>query len=234
MEKKIIFLSDTHEQQHNLPELPEADFLIHCGDATWVGDPGPIAKFGAWMASLKQIKHKIFVAGNHDIAFEEQPAIARTLLGPGCIYLQDELLELDGLRIYGSPWQPFFCSWAFNIKDPAKRAEKWAMIPQDLDILITHGPPCGRLDGEKNTGEQLGCQELALRVMEVQPRIHAFGHIHEGYGVREDHNTTYINASIFKNSIGKLLNSPLIVSYDTESRKILNIDQIGIGVDRTW
>ena len=156
--------------------------------------------FNRWFVGLSH-KRKIFVAGNHDWLFEKDNDLARRLLDPGIIYLQDSSIEIDGLKIYGSPWQPRFFDWAFNLNRGPEMAEKWAMIPDDIDILITHGPPHGILDlvPRKGWDENTGCEELRKRVEQIAKfgrlKLHVFGHIHCGYGVHEEFGVKFVNAS---------------------------------------
>ncbi|XP_049961164.1 metallophosphoesterase domain-containing protein 1 [Schistocerca serialis cubense] len=112
-----------------------------------------------------------------------------------CIYLQDEELVVYGLKIYGTPWQPEFCKWAFNVPRGAPCLEKWNKIPDDTDILVTHTPPIGHGD-LCCSGVRAGCVELLTTVQQrVKPKYHVFGHIHEGYGITSDGKVIYINAS---------------------------------------
>lgn len=187
---RIVCLSDTHNQQI---DTPDGDILIHAGDATVRGTHEEILEFNAWFSLLPH-KHKIFVAGNHDWLFETNPVMARALLDKNIVYLQDKAVEIDGIRIYGSPWQPRFYDWAFNLDRGREMAEKWEMIPPDTDILITHGPPSGILD-RTAYGDLAGCEELIKKVIEIRPKAHIFGHIHEGYGSLEDFGVQFINAS---------------------------------------
>jgi Icc-related predicted phosphoesterase len=112
------------------------------------------------------------------------------------IYLQDRAIELNGVKFYGSPWQPEFCNWAFNLsRDTGELGDKWAMIPEDTDVLITHGPPMGILD-KCDHGKRVGCEELFNEVTHrVKPKIHVFGHIHEEYGTHKTDDTLFVNAS---------------------------------------
>ena len=93
-------------------------------------------------------------------------------------YLCDESLTLDGVKFYGSPWQPRFFDWAFNKDRGAPLKAIWDKIPLDTDVLITHGPPHGILD---LTFDKIkaGCEELLLAVQRIKPKVHVFGHIHE-------------------------------------------------------
>ena len=120
----------------------------------------------------------------------------------GGVYLEDEAVEAAGLRFYGAPWQPFFCDWAFNLARGAPCRERWRRIPAACDVLVTHGPPLGRGDrviGPKRPGGgdlRVGCVDLLDEVQaRVRPRVHVFGHVHEGYGATSDGTTDFINAS---------------------------------------
>ncbi len=194
---KIICISDTHNCNENIA-VPDGDILIHAGDSTTRGTPDEIEKFGAWFSNLPH-KYKIFIAGNHDFFFEDDgldPKVIE-LFFPNCIYLQDSFVEIEGLKIYGSPWQPRFYDWAFNLNRGAELAEKWKLIPPDTDILITHGPPFGILDEvpRKYFVENTGCEELRKVVETVKPKLHIFGHIHCGYGQTEQFGVKFVNAS---------------------------------------
>lgn len=190
---RIVLLSDTHERHREL-DVPDADLLLHAGDATMNGNYDAIRDFDDWLASLPHA-HKIFVAGNHDRTFESAPEKARPLV-KHATYLQDAGATVGGIRIWGSPWQPEFMSWAFNLERGAPLREKWALIPPDTDILVTHGPPLGHGDQLAHGDEgRVGCEELALRIVALDIRLHVFGHIHEGYGVTQNALTLHANAS---------------------------------------
>lgn len=188
---RIVCLSDTHGF-HGRLRVPEGDLLVHAGDFSMAGRPDEIQLFDRWLGTLPHA-HKVVVAGNHDFLFERDPLQARALLG-NAIYLQDGLLELGGLRIWGSPWQPWFFDWAFNLARGPELAAKWALIPDGIDVLVTHGPPAEILD-RTASNEEVGCHDLSLALQRVRPRLHVFGHIHEGYGRVERDGTTYVNAS---------------------------------------
>lgn len=189
---KIVCLSDTHNAHQNL-RVPPGDVLIHAGDATVNGTIDEVAAFSRWFESRPH-KVKIFVAGNHDWLFETDPARARKILGDQVIYLQDEMVEIENLKIYGSPWQPRFFDWAFNLERGREMREKWRSIPAGTDVLITHGPPFGILD-ETPAGDRAGCEELRKKVEEIRPRLHVFGHIHHGYGTAERFDARFVNAA---------------------------------------
>jgi len=188
---RIAVISDTHMAHEGL-EIPDADVIVHAGDFCGHGTLEEVEVFAAFFRALPH-RHKIMIAGNHDWPLERTPNEARELLA-GCGYLQDEAVAIDGVNFYGSPWQPRFLDWAFNLDRGPLLAEKWALIPNDTDVLITHGPPRGHGDVCFN-GERAGCADLLRRVRDVQPKFHLFGHIHEGHGRYEDGATTFINAS---------------------------------------
>jgi len=193
---KIVCLSDTHNCNEKIV-VPDGDILIHAGDATIRGTEMEVEQFLRWYSALPH-KHKIFVAGNHDWLYETNNRFARLLTANFKItYLQDSFTEIEGLKIYGSPWQPRFFDWAFNLMRGAELAEKWKLIPSDADILITHGPPFGILDEvpRKYWIENTGCEELRKKVEEIRPKAHIFGHIHCGYGQTEQFGVKFINAS---------------------------------------
>ena len=196
---RIVCLSDTHNCNDQI-DVPDGDILIHSGDATINGTVEEIRRFNAWFSGLPH-KRKIFVAGNHDWLFETDNRLARILLDKEIIYLEDTSVEIEGLKIYGSPWQPHFYDWAFNLNRGVEMAEKWDAIPNDIDILITHGPPNGFLDEvPRRYGiENAGCEELRKKVEEIAAlgrlKLHIFGHIHCGYGSSDQFGVKFINAS---------------------------------------
>jgi predicted phosphodiesterase len=191
---RLVIASDTHSL-HDAVTVPDGDVFIHAGDLTNVGELAEIRDVGKWLRRLPH-RHKIVIAGNHDFGFEREPALAQKLIGTGdgISYLQDSAITIGRVHFWGSPWQPWFYDWAFNLQRGAEIARKWNLIPRDTNVLITHGPPMAILDCAH--GEHLGCADLWKRVTDIAPKIHVFGHIHEGSGVEERDGTTYVNASI--------------------------------------
>ena len=199
----ISFISDTHTKHKQL-NLPGGDLLIHSGDLSNRGSFNDLEDFLLWFGK-QDYKHKIFIAGNHDFCFQDSPARCKQILkeheeyNGNIIYLEDSGCTIEGLKIWGSPWQPEFYSWAFNLPRGKKLAEKWSLIPEDTDILITHGPPYGFLDevryNNNSRDKHQGCQDLMDRVAIIKPKIHCFGHIHEQYGFCDYNGTKFINAS---------------------------------------
>jgi predicted phosphodiesterase len=190
---RIVAISDTHLRM-DAADVPDGDLLIHAGDLTMHGRLAEIARAGAWLRALPH-RRKIVIAGNHDFAFEDAPGDARDALGGGLTYLEDDGVTIDGIRFWGSPWQPRFFDWAFNLDRGAPLAAKWGLIPDATDVLVTHGPPAGLLDLTVS-GEHVGCADLLHRVKALRPRVHIFGHIHEAAGVLTNEATTFVNASI--------------------------------------
>lgn len=188
---RIVCLSDTHNLGTRL-SVPAGDLLLHAGDLTNRGLAGDVDEAACWLRSLPH-RHKVVIAGNHDFLFEEQPEWAREKM-VGLTYLQDESVDVEGLRIFGSPWQPWFHNWAFNLRRGEPLREVWARIPDNSDMVITHGPPKGILD-LCSDGFRAGCEELLPRLRAVRPGLHLFGHIHEGYGAVLQEGTWFVNAS---------------------------------------
>lgn len=209
---KITFLSDTHSK-HDLVELPGGDVLIFSGDFMTSGYyPDEINQFTKWI-SKQDYKYKICIAGNHDRCCEAYPLYTvkdmfEKYYDDGVRYVFNEMIEIEGLKLYGTPYQPYFCNWAFNVPDEDKLYEIYKQIPEDLDILITHCPPYDILDKSHlprpyyhTTGEEpLGSQILSKVLDELgehRPRYHIFGHIHgDGGKIVGKDGTVYINASV--------------------------------------
>lgn len=187
----IVCVSDTHAN-HWQTVVPDGDVLLYAGDMTRRGDLEDVHDFNRWLGKLPH-RHKVVICGNHDFCFEREPDLARPLI-TNATYIQDETVVVEGIRIYGSPWQPWFFNWAFNAHRGNPIAEKWAKIPTDTDILITHGPVRKVLD-MTCTGQHVGCDDLLARIREVKPRLHVCGHIHEAGGVERHGETLSVNAS---------------------------------------
>lgn len=223
---EITFISDTHSRHTDITkDLPGGDLLLHSGDFMNSGvKQNEMFSFCDWFNKLDEYDSKIFIAGNHDILFEQSPTFVKgALSGYKWIdYLQDEEIIVNGVKIYGSPWQPEFYNWAFNLprRGPGL-SSRWENIPNDTDILITHGPPQGILDisGPPYSQGDLGCELLRVRVDELKPKIHVFGHIHGSYGYKFINGTHFINASVL-NEQYEYKNKPLTVKWDKESNDL--------------
>jgi Icc-related predicted phosphoesterase len=217
---RIVCISDTHGQHARL-RVPEGDLVIHAGDFMAFGDrPKEIVDFNHWLGKQPH-RHKVVIAGNHDLMFERHPGAATELLG-NAIYLENSGAELEGLTIWGSPVQPEFNNWAFNVARGAAIRRYWKIIPADIDILVTHGPPFGVLDQSHPSTAHLGCEELAQAVEQLKPRLHIFGHIHGGHGQVAANGTRFLNASVV-NEAYRLVHEPQVVEIDasTEQKQAL-------------
>ena len=223
MKKKITFISDTHNKHKHLTSkgmgniLGSGDILVHAGDCTSLGYKHEINGFLDWFSDT-DFKHKIFIAGNHDFGFEQQTDIEQEYKDKGVTYLFDNDVTIDGIKFYGSPWQPEFHNWAFNLPRGEKLVEKWAKIPGDTDILITHGPAHGILDWTLS-GQRVGCEDLFDRIMEVKPKIHVCGHIHCAYGQKSFNDVEFLNASVLDERYDHA-NKPIVLDFDTETKQI--------------
>lgn len=228
---KITFISDTHTK-HRFCEhaLTGGDVLIHSGDIMNSGwHEREVKEFLNWFSELPY-QHKIFVAGNHDRYFQIYPDRIRDMIEESykhkLVYLEDEWIVIDGVKIYGTPWQPEFYNWAFNLpRGGAKLQEKWEAIPEDTDILVSHGPAMGYLDasGPPYNEPNLGCELLRKRIVEIKPKIHVFGHIHGSYGYLFNGSTHFFNASIL-NERYEYRNTPMTVIWDMERNEVEFLD----------
>jgi Icc-related predicted phosphoesterase len=220
---KITFISDTHNKHNHLTSnaynniLGSGDVLVHAGDISSMGKSHEITNFLNWFG-MTDFKHKIFIAGNHDFGFEFHTDIAEEFKEKGIIYLFDSEVVIDGVKFYGSPWQPEFHNWAFNLPRGKKLAEKWSKIPTNTDILITHGPVYGILDYAP-IGGHVGCEELYKKVFEVKPKIHVCGHIHDSYGQKSIDGVEFLNASVLDDTY-QHAHKPIVVDFNTETKEV--------------
>jgi Icc-related predicted phosphoesterase len=222
---RITFISDTHNKHKFVTEdLPGGDLLIHAGDISSMGYEHEIREFCKWFNNIDNYTHKVFIAGNHDWGFQNNVEKVKEILGlyANITYLQDNstLLGEDMVSVYGSPWQPEFYNWAFNLtRQGVELKEKWDNIPNNTDILITHGPAYGYVDKVIGRTENLGCELLTERIKELKPKIHVCGHIHTGYGYTFDGDTHYINASVLNESY-VYYNKPLTIEWNPKTNEI--------------
>jgi Icc-related predicted phosphoesterase len=236
MKFKITLISDTHGKHTQLTkDLPGGDILIHAGDFMNSGYYKTEAiEFFNWFDAINKYDTKIFIAGNHDRLMEDDPSWAQGYLtGYKTIeYLQDEEIGIyhddlngehseDNIHIYGSPWQPEFHNWAFNLpRNSDIMKEKWDAIPNNTDILVTHGPAFGFLDLPGfGTPMNVGCEMLRYRIDELRPKIHVFGHIHGSYGYYYNGHTHFFNASVL-NERYAYANLPFNFEWDNITNEI--------------
>ena len=206
----------------NFIDPNQSNILIHAGDCTNVGKENEVIEFIQWFQNIEGFDDKIFIAGNHDFAFEQKPSWLshyindENLSQSNCVYLEDNEYVINSpefsrpIKIYGSPWQPEFYNWAFNLPRFSEELKlKWGRVPLDTDILITHGPPHGIRDFTP-FGLQVGCELLRIKIFEINPLIHVFGHIHHAYGGAQINDTLFVNASICDERY-RPINKPIVV-----------------------
>lgn len=217
---RIVALSDTHGSHFDV-EVPAGDVLIHAGDFCSSGHYKDAFAFFAWFNALPH-PHKVIVAGNHDVIFDKDPGLASTIVKqfPQINYLQDSMVEVAGLKIWGSPVQPWFYGWAFNKQRGDEIKRHWDMIPEGTDVLVTHGPPHGICDEAYRVGynitEHTGCEELMAATLRVAPKLHVFGHIHySGQTSYIGPKTTYANVSMM-NEAYLIWGKPMVFDIDSD------------------
>ena len=207
---KIFAISDTHGR-HEQVVIPEGtDMLIHAGDFSNIKLPAmnhnEVNLFLIWLEQ-QPVKYKVIIAGNHDTSIESRLFTKKDFKNRGIIYLEHESIEIEGIKIFGSPYTPEYHNWAFN-RTRAKLGKIWDSIPDDIHVLITHGPPKGILDSasrDKHVSEHVGCSALLKRVLKVKPQYMIFGHIHDngdnlnnGTFKLNEYRTVFANVSCVK------------------------------------
>lgn len=215
---RIVCVSDTHGL-HERVEVPEGDVLVHAGDMTGRGEEGAVAAFGAWLRDQPH-PHEVVVAGNHDFLCERSGALARELsTGEGVHDLEDEGAEITERRFRGSPWQPRFRDWGFDLDRGPELAARWARIPRETDVLVTHGPPHGVLDRVARGGRAVGCEDLAARLGRLDVSLHVFGYIHEAAGSSVDGaGRVAVNASACTLAL-RPTNAPLVLDWPDRAHR---------------
>lgn len=230
---RIVCISDTHQMHKDL-DIPHGDLLLHAGDFTNSGHSKPLKKFNAWLGRLPH-KHKVIIAGNHDKMFQNEPERARRFI-TNATYLEDSSTLIpygDGhIKIYGAPWSTEFYprTWSFNASRGPVMQSHWTKIPEDTDILMTHGPSFGygdRVNNVQMTDEmnnasfeflnngRSGCKDLEAAILRIKPRLHLCGHIHEDRGEWRTEHTTYVNASSW-NHFTNEMREPIVFDWDVD------------------
>lgn len=223
MDVKIVCFSDTH-CQHREVKLPECDIAIFAGDLSGTGQRREVEEFLNWYSHQVQCTERIWIAGNHDRSFDpkfreafkldDDDWVERYKCWPGLIYLEDSSIERFGLKIWGSPWTPWFHGdrWAFNKHRGDELRAVWREIPLDADIVVTHGPIFGKLDYTLRDKSFVGCEDLRHYIEAVDPKLHVCGHIHEGYGMDSwGPQTVFVNAA-FCDAYNTPKNDPIEVT----------------------
>jgi len=241
----IVAASDIHGQW-SVVNYPKGDVLLLAGDILSDHSFHPhsdanvglqkeeLLEFdnfcGYYLKEVLGYKHILFVAGNHDFVFQKCPEITREL--EHITYIQDRSVTIDGIKFYGSPWQPWCWDWAFNFPCHLEKhggswfrmkhyaEEAWGKIPEDVDVLITHTPPLYLLDTNKK-GFNEGCQFLAERLHKLPKlKLHVFGHIHESRGIKIVNNTTHLNVAQCQQH-GTLASEPVSFMIDSQDAEHL-------------
>jgi Icc-related predicted phosphoesterase len=255
MKYNITAISDTHNKHKQLNgKLPGGDILIHSGDISSLGRKHEVQSFVEWFNGINNYTHKIFIAGNHDMSFDREkllrdklahfegrteydtecaegkPDWLKELLGihlhPNVFYLENSSIDIEGIKIWGSPYSPTFgYGWGFNVDRGYDAAQIWNQIPLDTDIVITHSPIYGYNDRTSNTNENVGCADLYHRLHEVKPHLHFSGHIHEGYGwgtipYKDEWGDIYTFNGSTCNLRYEAIQDPIKFNYDFVSREI--------------
>lgn len=246
---RVTAISDTHTKHKKLTTaLPGGDLICHSGDFTSVGRKHEVEEFIRWFTKLDNYTHKVFIAGNHDLIFESEkrydaffqkwqhnnqlpnisdgkPQWLIDMLAdlPSNIhYLENSGVVIEGIKIWGSPVTPTFGNgWAFNVNRGYDINQIWCEIPDDTNIVLTHGPMlyhCDRLI----SGINIGCEDLYHKLIEIKPNLHFCGHIHYGYGYQRINGDGYsVNASNLDESY-QYTNSPITIDYDFNNRELID------------
>jgi len=203
---KIVCVSDIHGLYDEV-NIPEGDILINAGDSLNCGNKTELQSYVKFLDNLK-FKTVITIAGNHDCIMQDKNQTKEILEGHS-IYLEDEDVIINGLRIWGSPWTLKFNDWAFMLTEK-ELSEKYNIIPK-VDILVTHGPPYQIMDKAKfgNSGN-LGSRALKTLVNRINPAYHVFGHIHGSRGKIINNKTTFINAAVIDDMYTNMSN-PIVI-----------------------
>lgn len=218
---RFICISDTHNRHAEISfDGLDGDVLLHTGDWSEKGTVEETRSFIQWLAA-QPFRHKVLIAGNHDIGMDDQcydqiaacwknegdasPALVRVAVSEvasdsNLVYLENSSITIEGFKIFGSPMTPVIPvprvgRMAFNLMDESEQRRNWKDMPNDTDILLTHGPPHGFHDGKHmNMGDSV----LLERILEVSPKLHVFGHVHESAGSSEGgtgSSIVFVNAS---------------------------------------
>lgn len=199
---KIVAISDVHNRYKDLV-IPKCDLLISAGDYSSKGYDHEVKNFHKWL-NKQPATDIISDQGNHELGVEKDFLNAKRIALEECprVHFIDEgLVEVQELKIWCSAITPEFCNWAWN-RNGLEIQKHWDMIPEDIDILVTHGPPYGILDQTTFADgtirpDHLGCQKLLERIKIVKPDLHFFGHIHAPGGrAVSAFSTTFYNAAI--------------------------------------
>lgn len=213
---KICAISDVHGKWNQI-SIPEVDLLISCGDYSFKGEKHMVRDFHKWLSKQKA-RHIISVQGNHELWVEKNFDEARQIAleeCPNVNFMQEGLVEIEGIKIWCSAWTPFFHNWAWNAHRGEEINAHWDLIPEDIDVLVTHGPPADILDvtmfSDGTPRDRVGCYDLWNKILKLPKlKMHFFGHIHESYGYRYLNGIQFYNVAIC-DQFYKANNEPVLV-----------------------
>jgi len=249
MKLRITHISDTHNKHKQLnKKLPGGDLIIHSGDISSIGRKHEVEGFIDWFNKIEGYVNKVFIAGNHDLSFDSDELfrdksvhfdkkqyfnppvkgkpgwlknLLETGLNPNVFYLENSYVELDQIKIWGSPYSAKFGNgWGFNVDRGYDSTELWNKIPFDTDIVITHGPIYGYCDRTAKTNENVGCVDLYNRLKELDTPLHFSGHIHEGYGYKQTNWGGYSFNGCSCNLRYDVVNDPITFDYNFSTKEL--------------
>ena len=211
--KRIVCISDTHCAEI---DVPDGDILLHAGDLTYMGKPDELRVVMDWLSSLPH-KHKIFIAGNHDFSFQLSPLLMKQFIPENLIYLEDSVVEVEGIKIFGSPWVKQFYDWAFMYPADEDRWQRFDKIAAGSHIILTHGPRYGILDTNlADYDYRCGCELLGNFVDRVGAQMLVHGHLHDSHGVKKFQDFLVVNAAIGYYQE----HEPIVVDVELEDNKL--------------
>jgi hypothetical protein len=239
----IVHISDTHGLHRNII-VPDGDVLVHSGDISNVGERSGVEDFVKWFVGQPH-RYKIFIAGNHDICFDEkhplnENKLEKALMGvnyfpikkgwlmdllsdlpDNVFYLENSGCEIEGVKFWGSPITPWFYGehWVFNKHRGNEIMEEWNKIPMGTHVVITHGPVMYKCDYIPHQRHFAGCEDLYKRIAEVKPMLHLSGHIHEGYGWAYNADTEFFNGSVLDGGY-HVTNEPWRINLDVDFKEV--------------
>lgn len=198
---KIVAVSDIHGKWNKL-KIPECDVLISAGDYSFTGERHIVRNYHEWL-NEQPATHIISGQGNHEVwvenNFEEAKQIALTAC-PRAFFVEEGGITIDDINFWYSAITPWFHDWAYNRRAGRDIEEHWKKIPENTNVLITHGPPYGILDTvpfpDGTPKERVGCWTLNAYIERIKPDIHIFGHIHHSHGQKHENGISYYNVSV--------------------------------------
>jgi Icc-related predicted phosphoesterase len=208
----ITLISDTHAN-HGSVQLEPSDILVIGGDYCCRNTEAEFLEFISWVKK-QPVDQIIMVSGNHDnYPYRHQERFLQIIEENEIKYLENSSATISGIRFWGSPVvAPIFEGFRKrNQLDEEERKKIWDTIPMDTDILVTHSPPFGIHDLVR--GEHCGCKALLEKVMDIRPRYHLFGHIHQSYGETEINGIYFKNGTLAGDDTQRIMNKPFRFSY---------------------